>query len=125
MQKKPFRPDNEISQQYNSGIVKIYSVSDSAAVGHQPKEKLEIKYELRFEERALGITRLYLSRQHHAEIERVIRVPRVNISPQDVAITHDGKQYRVDAVQGAMNVYPASLDLSLRQVEQNFEVMPQ
>lgn len=125
MRKTPFRPSNEISQQYNDGVVKIYTVKDAAAPGHQPVEQLELKYTLRFEERALGINRLYLSRQNQAEVERVIRVQRVNVSNQDVAITHDGKQYRIDTVQALMEVYPPSLDLSLRAVEQNFEVMPQ
>lgn len=125
MRKAPFRATNEISQQYNDGVVKIYAVTDSSQPGYQPKEELTLKYSLAFEERALGINRLYLSRQNHAEIKRVIRVQRVNISSQDLAITHDGKQYRVDTVQAVLGVYPPSLDLSLVAVEQNFEVMPQ
>lgn len=125
MRKTPFRPNNEISQQYNDGIVKIYTVTDAAKPGYQPKEQLKLKYSLAFEERALGINRLYLSRQNNAEIKRVIRVQRVNISSQDVAITHDGIQYRVDTVQAVQDVYPPSLDLSLKAIEQNFEVMPQ
>ncbi len=125
--KMPFRAGNEISQQYNDGVVKIYSVSDGAAPGRQPSPKLSPapKYTLFFEERALGINRLYLSRQDQAEIKRVIRVQRVNISPQDVAITHDGKQYAVNTVQSVMGVFPPSLDLSLTALEQNFEVMPE
>lgn len=125
MRKTPFRPNNEISQQYNDGVVKIYTVTDSAEPGRQVKEKLELKYTLAFEERALGINRLYMSRQNQAEVKRVIRVQRLNISSQDVAITHDGKQYRVDTVQAVQGVYPPSLDLSLRAAEQKFEVMPQ
>lgn len=123
--KMPYRPNAEISQQFNSGIVRIYSVSDVAEVGYQPKEKLTLKWKLPFEERVLGIKRLYLSRQNQTEISRVIRVQRLNISNQDVAITQDGKQYRIDAVQGVSGVFPPSLDLSLVAVEQRFEVMPE
>lgn len=125
MRKTPFRPNNEISQQYNDGVVNIYTVTDSADPGYQLKQELTLKFTLAFEERALGINRLYLSRQNQAEIKRVIRVQRIPISSQDVAITHDGQQYRVDTVQAVQDVYPPSLDLSLRAVEQNFEVMPQ
>ena len=125
MRKAPFRATNEISQQYNDGVVEIYAVTDSSQPGYQPKEEPTLKYSLAFEERALGINRLYLSRQNHAEIKRVIRVQRVSISPQDLAITNDEKQYRVDAVQAVLGVYPPSLDLSLVAVEQNFKVMPQ
>ena len=124
MRKTPFRPNNEISQQYNDGIVKIYSVNDAAEPGYQPKEQLQLKFSLAFEERALGINRLYLSRQNNAEIRKVVRVQRVNISSQDVAITQDGIQYRVDTVQAVQGVYPPSLDLSLKAIEQKFEVMP-
>lgn len=125
MRKTPFRATNEISQQYNDGVVKIYAVTDSSQPGYQPKKALTLKYSLDFEERALGISRVYMSRQNHAEVKRVIRVQRVNISSQDVAITHDGKQYKVNLVQSALGVYPPSLDLSLVAVEQKFEVMPQ
>lgn len=124
MRKTPFRTNDEISQQYNDGVVTIYSVTNAAAPGRQPKEDLAEKYVLRFQERALGINRLYLSRQNHAQIDRVIRVQRVAVSSQDVAITHDGKQYRVDTVQAVMDTYPPSLDLSLRAIEAKFEVMP-
>ena len=124
MRKTPFRPNNEISQQYNDGIVKIYTVTDAAKPGYQPTEQLKLKYSLAYEERVLGINRLYLSRQNQAEIKRVIRVQRVDISTQDVAITHDGIQYRVDTVQAVQGVYPPSLDLSLKAIEQHFEVIP-
>lgn len=124
MRKTPFRPSNEISQSYNSGTVKIHTATDGANPGYQAKAKLspEPKYTLHYEERILGINRLYLSRQAQAEIVKVIRVPRVDISPQDVAITEDGKQYEINIVQLANGVYPPSLDLSLKKVEQIWEV---
>lgn len=123
--KMPFRANNDISQQFNDGLVQIYTVKDAAEPGRQPVEKLFLKCSLRYEERTLGIKRLYLSRQNQAEIVKVIRVPRVAVTSQDVAVTHDGKQYRIDAVQTVKDVFPPSLDLSLRNIEQNLEVMPQ
>lgn len=124
MRKTPFRPSNDISQAYNDGTVKIYAVTDSAPPGYQPKKALQPKYTLHFEERALGINRIYQSRQAKAEILRVLRVPRVNISPQDVAITHDGHAYEVSTVQSAKDVYPASLDISLKKLSHDLEVIP-
>lgn len=122
--KTPFRATNEITQPFNDGVVRIYAVSDDAEPGYQPVPKLTLKETLPFEERVLGINRLYLSRQNQAEVSRVIRVQRRSISSQDAAITHDGKQYRVDSVQKVDGVFPPSLDLSLVAVEQEFEVMP-
>lgn len=124
MRRDPYRPSNEITQQYNDGTVRIYSLTDAAAPGYQPKAAVTHKYTLRFANRALGISRIYLSRQNQAEIQRVIRVPRADISPQDIAVTHDGKQYRIDTVQAAIGIYPPSLDLSLRLVTEKLEGLP-
>lgn len=126
MRKTPYRANNDISQTYNSGTVKIYSVSNGAKPGYQAKPTLfpEPKYSLQYEERALGISRIYLSRQAQAEIIKVIRVPRVDISTQDVAIIHDGKAYEIGTVQVVLGVFPPSLDLSLKKLEQNLEVIP-
>ena len=119
----PHRPDNEITQEMNSGVVKIYSVEDSAQPGYQPKPSLNLKLTLRYEEQRLGINRLYLSRQNQAEVEKVIRVPRQDsISNQDVAILENGSQYSIDYTQTVQDVYPPCLDLSLVKVEQDYEV---
>jgi hypothetical protein len=119
----PHRPDNEITQELNSGVVYIYSVEDSAQPGYQPKPALKLKLRLRYEEQRLGINRLYLSRQNQAEIEKVIRVPRQDsISNQDVAILESGSQYSIDYTQTVQDIYPPCLDLSLVKVEQNYEV---
>ena len=121
--KAPHRPDNEITQELNSGVVYIYSVEDSAQPGYQPKPALKLKLTLRYEEQRLGINRLYMSRQNQAEIEKVIRVPRQDsISNQDVAILENGSQYSIDYTQTVQDVYPPCLDLSLVKVEQNYEV---
>lgn len=121
--KAPHRPDNEITQELNSGVVYIYSVEDSAQPGYQPKPALKLKLTLRYEEQRRGINRLYLSRQNQAEVEKVIRVPRQDsISNQDVAILENGSQYSIDYTQTVQDVYPPCLDLSLVKVEQNYEV---
>lgn len=125
MRKAPWRPNNEISQQYNDGTVKIYSVTDAAPPGYQPNPKPELRFTLRFANRALGINRIYLARQNHAEILKVIRVPRVDISTQDIAIIHDGKQYDIDTVQEVTDVYPESLDISLKAITHRIEAIPE
>ena len=123
MRKKPFRPSNEISQSYNSGTVKIYAVTNSAPAGYQPRNNLELKYTLQFEERALGLTRIYQSKQAQAEILRVLRVPRVNISPQDVAIIHNGQAYEISTAQLVVGIYPPSLDISLKKLTHDLEAL--
>ncbi len=123
MRQMPFRPGNEISQSYNSGVVTVYRVTDGARPGFAPAPVLEKKAVLRYEEQRLGLTRLYLSRQNQVRVEKVIRVPRgPEVSSQDVAVTEDGRQYRIDAVQLADRVRPPSLDLTLTKAEQVYDV---
>ncbi len=123
MRQMPFRPGNEISQSYNSGVVTVYRVTDGARPGFAPAPVLEKKAVLRYEEQRLGLTRLYLSRQNQVRVEKVIRVPSgPEVSSQDVAVTEDGRQYRIDAVQLADRVRPPSLDLTLTKAEQVYDV---
>ena len=44
------------------------------------------------------------------------------MSSQDVAVTEDGKQYRIDLVQTTTDVFPESMDLTLLRIEQKYEV---
>ena len=119
----PYRPSNQVTQSYNDGVVTIYSVEDAARPGYQPKPKLTKRVSLRYEEQRLGIQRYDSGRQNQVDIERVIRTQRVgNVNNQNVAITEDGRQYRVDLVQSVMDVWPESVDITLAKIEQEFEV---
>lgn len=123
--KAPFRPrtDNGVTQNFGDGVVAIYSVEDVAQPGYQPKPQTTLKCKLRYEEQRLGIQRYYSGRQNQVEIERVLRVPRYGgITNQDVAVTEDGRQFRIDMVQNVTDVYPESLDLTLAKIEQEIEV---
>lgn len=123
MRQMPFRPGNEISQSYNSGIVTVYRVTDGAKPGFAPAPVLEQKAVLRYEEQRLGLTRYYTGRQNQVQIEKVIRVPKgADVSPQDVAVAETGRQYRIDLVQLVEGVWPPSLDLTLAKVEQEYAV---
>lgn len=124
MWRAPNRPNHEITQSYNDGIVSIYSVTDGAAPGYRPVPMLVFKERLRYQERYLGINRLYSGRQNQVDIQRIVRVLKVpGVSSQDVVITEDGRQYRIDSVQDVIGAYPPSLDLTLATVEQKYEVI--
>ena len=111
----PNRPTHDITQPFNSGIVNIFTTTDTARPGYRPMETLTPLVSLRYEERKLGVQRYYSAQQNQIQIERVIRVPRpgIRINNQDIAVTEDGTQYRIDLVQAVEDVYPASLDLTL------------
>lgn len=121
--KAPYRPRNEISQTFNDGLVILCHVTDTAAPGRLPEEKLSRYLMLPYEEQRLGIQRYYQGKQNQMEIQRVLRTPRAGqVTSQDVAITQDGRQYRVDLVQMVEGVFPPSQDLTLVAIEQVFDV---
>ena len=119
MWKAPYHAKGEISQRYNDGVVRIYSVEDTAAPGYAPVETPTLKITLRYEERRLGITRYFSGAQNQMQIDRVLRVQRAGkITSQDIAVTEDGQNYRVDLVQSVFDVWPESMDLTLSKIEQ-------
>lgn len=125
MWKAPYRPrQSEISQNFNDGLLDIYTLTDNAKPGYQPKEKLAQKGTLPFEERRVGLQRFYNAKQNQVEVENVLRVPRgFTVNTQDVAIIRGtDTQYRIDQVQTVQDVYPPSWDLTLAKVEQKSTV---
>ena len=40
---KPYRPSNEITQAYNDGVVRIYTVTDAARPGYMPQPQATLK----------------------------------------------------------------------------------
>lgn len=115
MWKAPYRPDHKISQSYNDGAVTIYSVTDAAAPGYQPKEQLKELVSLHYENRRVGVQRYYDAKQVQDEVKRVIRVQHIQqeITPRNKAVTEDGRAYRIDLIQFVPDVWPPSDDLTL------------
>lgn len=123
MRKAPERRGNEITQSFNDGIVTIYRVVDTSKPGYKPVPGLQKQYVLRYEERRLGIQRYYSGMQNQVQIERVVRCPRnLEVSPQDVAVTEDGRQYAVHMVQAVTGVFPSSMDMTLNKLEQAYDM---
>lgn len=124
MWKAPSRPKHEISQTYNDGVVMICEVKNVAEPGYAPVENLVPKVKQGYSEQALGIQRYYSAAQNQVQVQRVIRIQKsVGIDSQDVAVTEDGHQYRIDLVQAVMDVFPPSLDLTLAKIDHEYEVV--
>lgn len=119
--KNPFRPRKEakVTQCYNDGTVVISETSDAADNGLLPVVTKTAKGTLPYQERRLGLQRYYEAKQNQIRVERVIRVPAPSwpITSLDDAQTEDRNNYRIDLVQIVPDVYPPSLDLTLRVFE--------
>lgn len=123
MRKLPTRKTNEISQTYNSGILTVFGIEDAAEPGYAPVKKLVTKVQLRFEEIQLGLTRYYSALQNNVQVERVVRCPyRTEVSPQDVVVSADGRQYQINLVQKLQDVWPPSMDLTLSRLDHKYDV---
>lgn len=126
MRQNPFRPSNEISQSFNSGVCTVYSQRNTAKAGYRPVPELDPKAFLRFEEQRLGLNRYSEFKQRDIEVERVIRVPQGPAAqiptPKDV-VSSDGKVfYTVELVQTVPGIWPPSLDLTLTRFVQKEKV---
>lgn len=117
--KLPFRSDNLISQPLNDGIVQICRVVDVSEPGYRPVEKLEPIVTLRYENQRVGIQRYFSGMQNQIQVDKVIRVQKaLEITNQNVAVTEDGAEYRIDLVQDVTGIFPRCVDLTLTRIEQ-------
>lgn len=107
---------------FNDGICDIYSVENSAAPGDRPVEKLIEKYHLRYQAHIVGMSRYFEGLQANVKISNAVVCPlRADVNPQDVAIIN-GRQYRIVQKQERRTTRPASMLLSLADIEEAFEL---
>ena len=111
------------AQRFNSGTVRIYTVTNSAEDGAKPVETLTLVQKLRYHERTVGLTRYYEALQANVRVQYVLRCPRLtSVSTQDVAIPNDGRQYRIVQVQYPEDVQPPVMDLTLEEVAATYGI---
>lgn len=103
-------------QSFSDGVVSIYEAVAPRTIATQPKRVL------RYHERTVGVTRLYAAAQANAFVSYVLRCPRLrDVSAQDIAIPNDGKQYLITYVQYPEDVQPPVMDLTLEEVQGNYD----
>lgn len=101
-------------QSFNDGVVKIYSIANTADPGEMPVDGLTLMYSLRYEERTVGIIRYNAAQQSNFRVDRLLRCPlRPDVTTECVAVPNDGKQYDIKMIQYPRDIEPQSMDLSL------------
>jgi hypothetical protein len=108
---------NKNTENYMDGVVKIYTLTNTAEPGCKPAFSETLKETLRFRERTVGVTRFYTALESVGEIARLIRCPlRRNVTAHDIAvIIADGPaaKYEIGQIQYPEGVVPKAMDLSL------------
>ena len=112
--KTPFRPNNEVAQAYPDGFADFYRAEDVSEIGFAPRLELTLMEHLHYERQSLGLNRMYLARQNHTEILKMIRVPKRTLDPQYLVQDWDGQWYDIESIQDARGVFPPSLDVALK-----------
>lgn len=104
------------AQTFCDGIVSIAKEEKTANGGLRPTTTDVPCWSLRYQERKVGITRYFEALRADIAIAMVIRVPRLPITTQHIAVI--GKQrYKIIQVQAVTDASRPCLDLSLEAIE--------
>lgn len=106
---------------FTDGVLKIYSVTDTAQAGNRPQLSIIPKVDIRYAERTVGIKRYWEAKAFDVAITRLVRCPRYDaISTQDVAVDVDGKQYKIVQIQYSADLGVPVMDMSLERIEKAY-----
>ena len=111
----------------DSGTCRIYTVTDAAENGEMPNPTLHEygDYEWSFEDRMISYSRQYAAMGVDQQIDRIIRIWRTPVRIGDVVVIGD-EQYRIDNVQPTLDDDSLQVtDLTLRRLEENYDIAEQ
>ena len=111
----------------DSGTCRIYTVTDAAGNGEMPNPTLHEygDYEWAFEDRMISYSRQYAAMGVDQQIDRIIRIWRTPVRIGDVVVIGD-EQYRIDNVQPTLDDDSLQVtDLTLRRLEENYDIAQQ
>ena len=111
----------------DSGTCRIYTVTDAAENGEMPNPTLHEygDYEWSFEDRMISYSRQYAAMGVDQQIDRIIRIWRTPVRIGDVVVIED-EQYRIDNVQPTLDDDSLQVvDLTLRRLEENYDIAEQ
>jgi hypothetical protein len=105
----------------NAGILTIYALTNIAEGGSMPVEKLVPLTTAYYEERTVGVTRMYAALGADQQIDLLLRcfhTPTLAVNAE-YCIPEDGNQYRITLKQ---KIDADTYDLTLVRLEDNYDV---
>lgn len=108
----------------DTGILNLYSLSNTAENGRMPVEKLVLFDTAYYGERTVGYNRLYAAKGVNQRIDKLIRIWRnEDVEVNNYVILEDGNQYRIDAVQHLYDDDGLKVtDLTLSRLEKFYDI---
>ena len=109
---------------FDDGILKIYTVQNTAANGNKPVKGLVLKQKFYFGFDVLGYNRYYTALQAKEQIEFVVNIPGwEELDPLDVVVLEDGKPYRMSLIQPMHDDMGLRITkLSLVRISENYDI---
>ena len=107
----------------DAGLVRLYTLTNTATSGFMPVEKLVSAGSAYYSARTGGVTRRYAALGANRDYDLIIRCWNMTALPSDAkyAIPEDGLQYRVDFAEPIYD--EDAIDLTLVRLEDNYDVV--
>lgn len=110
------------NEHFGDGIVKVYSVTNIAQPGDEPKDGITLKLSMRYRAKTVGFKRYYEAMQAQVQVDRMILVRKqAGVSPQDVCVV-DGEQYKIVQVQHLTEEKPELMLISMQRLEAAYDI---
>ena len=112
---------------FDDGIVRIYTITNTAEDGKKPVKGLTYVESFYFGYDTLGINRYYTALQANQQIESVINISGWNTiaARSSVAVMEDGSQFLIQMVQPMLDEDGLRITkLSLERINQNYAILP-
>lgn len=106
----------------DGGIVKLYTLTDTAEAGAMPSEKLAYSAEAYFSYRTASVSRRYEALGVNRDFSVIIRCHNIVSLPSgtEYAVLEDGSQYRIDIAEPIFDA--DALELTLVRLDQLYDV---
>lgn len=105
----------------NAGLLTIFQLANIAESGSMPVEKLVTVTTAYYEERTIGVNRVYAALGADQQIDMLVRIFYTPTLPTNAeyVILEDGLQYRITLKQ---KIDADTFDLTLVRLESNYDV---
>lgn len=107
----------------DSGIIEIYTITNTAENGKMPSYSLTLKHRAYYGERTIGFNRYYARLGRNEQIDMLVRIWQTrNVHIGDVAII-DSVQYRITNIQHLADESNLRVsDLTLERMAENYDI---
>lgn len=111
----------------DAGLIQICALTNTAAPGRMPQEKLVVEESWFYEDRVVGYNRLYAARGVNEQIDMLVRIWRSSTPKVGkfavLSMSENDGQYRITNVQNLLDEFGLKVtDITLQRLEEKYDV---